>query len=460
MIQRNVGFEISAQRIRMAIIDKRKHPPTVAALLQRDISAPAEIGTALLEMLEQAPRFSDHFCTALPWHQCFVRSLSFPFRDKAKIDAAAQIELESKIPADIGEYTVASAPAVETDQGFATTSVAVPDSAIAACLAPLDEMRLPLQLLGLSPFAEAAGVLAWHRNVLVVKVHADQFGMCSVTDGHVSAFKNCGPMETEPARLAQKIDQEAHILWHGRSAAPQPLCLMGEHVDATLKDELIHLQHELVEPDLQWDGNPVPPEFLPVCAMALAREEHTINLRRGKFALRGGWSSIKKHLYAGIALIGVSAILAGTTAGFIYRHKQEQVRTYKAEMTKIFRQTLPEINVMVDIPRQIQAELEQLKKTATLLGLGDSSALAALREVSRLAPEDIQLDIKRFRYETDALDLSGETTDFDGVNRLGEQLRQSPMFSNVRISDAKMGLDGKTVSFRLQIDIATSGGQQ
>jgi type II secretory pathway component PulL len=139
----------------------------------------------------------------------------------------------------------------------------------------------------------------------------------------------------------------------------------------------------------------------------------------------------------------------------------EQVDTYKEQMREIFRATLPDTNVIVDIPRQIQAELEQLKQRATLLGVGDSaSPLAALREVSRLAPEDITLDVKRFRYADDSLDISGDTTDFDSVNRLGERLRQSPLFESVRIFDAKMGLEGDTVSFRLQINISTTGGLQ
>lgn len=130
-------------------------------------------------------------------------------------------------------------------------------------------------------------------------------------------------------------------------------------------------------------------------------------------------------------------------------------------MTRVFRQTLPDTNVIVDIPRQIQAELEQLKQRAALLGVGESaSPLAALREVSRLAPEDISLDIKRFRYADDSLDISGDTNDFDSVNRFGERLRQSPLFTSVRIFDAKMGLEGNKVSFRLQIDTSTAGGSQ
>ncbi|MDD2557544.1 MAG: PilN domain-containing protein, partial [Desulfuromonas sp.] len=86
-------------------------------------------------------------------------------------------------------------------------------------------------------------------------------------------------------------------------------------------------------------------------------------------------------------------------------------------------------------------------------------ALAALREISRLTPEDIKLDVKRFKYDADKLDLTGVTTDFDSVNRLGAQLRQAPLFTEVRISDAKMGLEGNKVDFRLQLTLSTTGGQ-
>ncbi|MGM0415554.1 MAG: type II secretion system protein GspL [Thermodesulfobacteriota bacterium] len=461
MIQRKVGFEITPTCIRMAILDGKKNPPQVLALLKREITPESDIGATLLEMLEQPPRFSDHFCTALAWHKCFVRTLHFPFKDKSKIEAAARIELESRVPSDISEHIIASTPATQGEDGFASISVAVPETYIGETLAPLDQARIPVQLLGLSPFTEADGILPWHQDVLLVKVHAGQFVLCSIVDGAIGAYKNCRGIPTDAAALAQRIEQEAVLIWRSNHIEAQPLFLMGEHITPEVEAHLQQHGHELLRLPLTLEEKPLDPEFLPVCALAMAREERSFNLRQGKFTLKGGWSSIKKHLYVGGSLLLLSAIVAGATAITTYHHKVEQVNAYKEQMTRVFRETLPDTNVIVDIPRQIQAELEQLKERAALLGVGDSaSPLTALREVSRLAPEDITLDIKRFRYVDDSLDISGETTDFDSVNRLGERLRQSPLFASVRIFDAKMGLEGSKVSFRLQINISTAGGSQ
>jgi len=461
MIQRKVGFEITPTCIRMAILDGKKNPPQVLALLKREITPESDIGATLLEMLEQPPRFSDHFCTALAWHKCFVRTLHFPFKDKNKIEAAARIELESRVPSDISEHIIASTPATREEEGFASISVAVPDTHIAETLAPLDQARIPVQLLGLSPFTEADGILSRHQDALLVKVHAGQFVLCSIVDGAISAYKNCRGIPTDATALAQRIEQEAALIWRSNNIEAQPLFLMGEHITPELETQVQQRGHELLRLPLTLEEKPLDPEFLPVCALAMAREERSFNLRQGKFTLKGGWSSIKKHLYVGGTLLLLSAIITGATAITTYRHKVEQVDAYKEQMNRVFRETLPDTNVIVDIPRQIQAQLEQLKQRAALLGVGDSaSPLTALREVSRLAPEDITLDIKRFRYADDSLDISGDTTDFDSVNRLGERLRQSPLFASVRIFDAKMGLEGSKVSFRLQINISTAGGSQ
>ncbi len=460
MIQRKVGFEITPTCIRMAILDGKKNPPQVVALHQREITPESDIGATLLEMLEQPPRFSDHFCTALAWQKSFVRTLRFPFKDKNKIEAAARIEMESRVPADISEHTIASTPATPAEEGFASISVAVPDTSIAAALAPLDQARIPLQLLGLSPFTEAGGVITWHQNGLLVKVHADQFALCSINDENIGAYKNCRRTPSDPP-LWQRIEQEAALLWRSNNVEAQPLLLMGEHITPEVEEQLQQRGYELLKFPPTLEGEPVPHEFLPVCALAMAREERSFNLRQGMFALKGSWNSIKKHLYVGATLLLFTALVGGATALTTYRHKVQQVDAYKQQMSKVFRQTLPDTNVIVDIPRQIQAELEQLKRRAALLGVGNSaSPLAALREVSRLAPEEITLDVKRFRYVDDSLDISGDTTDFDSVNRLGERLRQSPLFSSVRIFDAKTGLEGNNVGFRLQINISTAGGSQ
>ncbi|MFW6387522.1 MAG: type II secretion system protein GspL [Thermodesulfobacteriota bacterium] len=461
MTQRKVGFEITPSCIRMAILDGKKSPLQIITLLKREISPESDIGATLLEMLDQPPRFSDHFCTALAWHKCFVRTLNFPFKDKNKIDAAARIELESRVPADISAHIVASTPATPADSGFNCISVAVPEEHIAPILDPLDKAHIPLQLLGLSPFAEASGVLHWEKNILLVKVHADQFVLCSITDGNIGAYKNCRGIPADTDALSRRIDQEASLLWRSSNSSAQPLLLMGEHITSDLQEELQNLGHTLRQIPLTVDDNPPAAEFLPVCALAMAREDRTLNLRQGKFALKGGWSSIKKHLYAGAALLLLSVFTAGGTAFITYQDKLRQVDVYKEQMTRIFREILPDTNVVVDIPRQLQAELEQHKQRAALLGVGESaSPLAALREVSRLAPEDITLDIKRFSYADDSLDISGDTTDFDSVNRLGERLRQSALFNSVRIFDAKMGIDGNKVSFRIQINISPTGGVQ
>ncbi|MDY0212051.1 MAG: type II secretion system protein GspL [Desulfuromonadaceae bacterium] len=461
MTQRNVGFEILPHCMRIAIFDAKKTPGQVTAVMQRDITPESDIEKILLEMLEQPPRFTDHFTTALTWRKCFVRTLHFPFKEKSKIDAAARIELESRVPTDISTYIIASLQAMKEEQGFSTISVAVPEADIAAALAPLDHLRLPVQMLGLSPFAEADGVTHFHQNVLLVKAHATNLLMCSINAGNIRGYKNCGPLTTPVLDLAQRIHLEAELLWRSGKLEVQPLLLIGEHVTDVLSTALEQMGHELLQLPWSLNGSPVAPEFLPVCALAHAREDKSINLRRGRFALKGGWSSIKKHLYTGGVLLTLSLILAVTTAVVTYRHKQQQAETYRKQMNQIFHQTLPHVGVVVDIPRQLKAELDQLEKRARLLGIGNSaSALTALREVSRLTPEDIQVDIKRFKYEADKLELTGVTTDFDSVNRLGAQLRQTPLFTEVRISDAKMGLEGNKVDFRLQLTLSATGGQQ
>jgi general secretion pathway protein L len=479
MTKRLVGIEITAQCIRMAIFTGEKENPTLERLVERAIDDDSVISKLLLEMLESPPGFADRFCCTLPTTDGFVRRLNFPFSDVRKIEAAAQMEMAAQLPTDISEHIVAITPPKNDEQGgVVTTAVTAARERIEAALQPFEEINLPLHVLGMSPYSEACGLQSWFSDGLLVQVHEQQLLISLLQQSQVLSFEACGHINNNDGEkdgchaLATRITREVAMICRSARLPQQPhhpLCLIGNGVSPALIKALAEQGFDLFKLPLrnnsqtggQAADQTVAPAFLPVCARALAADQSMVNFRRGPFTLKSEWASLRKHLYLGGALLLVALAITSGTAIHTWQHKTATAESYRKQMTQIFRQTLPKSRAIVNIPMQLQAAVQQLKETSLLVGLDKStSALSALREVSAHTPTNLKVDIKKFNYATQTLVIDGVSTSFNSVNRLAGELRKSAIFSEVRIADAKTGLDGKQVSFRLQIAIGQQDGKQ
>ena len=98
------------------------------------------------------------------------------------------------------------------------------------------------------------------------------------------------------------------------------------------------------------------------------------------------------------------------------------------------------------------SKLKTVESRLKLIGTsGSQSPLDVLREVSRVTPKDIKVDISDFNYTADGLRLEGTTSDFDAVNRLAREIGNSPLFAKAQVVDSKASLTGNQVDFRLNV---------
>ncbi|MDY0189482.1 MAG: type II secretion system protein GspL [Desulfuromonas sp.] len=470
MTKQMVGIEITAQCVRMAIFAQTKEPPYKFTTVERPIDADnsdGDISQLIVEMLGSRPGFADRLCSTLPNMDGFVRQLNFPFTDRRKIEAAVRIELAAKLPVDISDHIIATSAPMALDKGVMVTAATATQHSIATALKPYDDGQLPLHILGLAPFTEACGLHNLFSAGFLVHIHEHQLIISLIQAGQVTNFTRHNLVTPEgesisDASIAEIITSKIALLCHSAKVEQQPLCLIGNQVTVSIKEALKQQELVLFELPLRdHDNNDIDPAFLPVCALALAADQESFNFRRGPFTLKSEWAALKKHLYTGGALLAVTLLLLGGTAIYNYQHKNKIAEDYRHQITQVFRQTLPEAKVIVDVPRQLQAALQQLQQTGQLVGLDKStSALAVLWEVSAHTPKNIKVDIQKFNYESQALTLDGITNSFDSVNQLAGELRKAPIFTEVRIADAKMGIDGNNVTFRLQLAISQQGGQQ
>jgi general secretion pathway protein L len=459
MSRRFFGIDIDRSSVRVAIAGEEKGEIRLLAILHAPCDPPGEPDSALQELLGADKQLGDRMAAALPAGVAFVRRLTFPFAESRKITAALPFELAARLPTSIDDFILAHQPPREEEGIFAVTAAAVDPAVIAPVLAPFDAALLPLQILDLAPFAQAAGLRSQIPEGILALLFEEEIIVALVEDGRVLDHRLL-PVSTMPTedKILSFVLKESEALQRGAGRSGLVLVPIGPGATPSLLDGLSRQWEKVMIPPFFLDGAEVPPEFIPAVALALraarGEKEGGINFRRGSFALKSEWGALKRGLIAAaiLATLGIAIFIASAWLG--YADRARQAESLHQEMTRAFRETFPGTPLLAEVPLQMQSKINELENRARLLGVGpQGSALALLNEISLRTPADLKVDIREFTYTPETLRLDGSTSSFDAINRLAQSLGASPMFGTPQISDAKMSLDGSLVDFRLQLPL-------
>ncbi|MBW1912757.1 MAG: PilN domain-containing protein [Deltaproteobacteria bacterium] len=134
----------------------------------------------------------------------------------------------------------------------------------------------------------------------------------------------------------------------------------------------------------------------------------------------------------------------------------ENRKTFLDTKTKeIFMSTFPQAKRIVDAVRQAKNFLDTGRSGSDGNTLSvETSILDALKVISQAIPEETSFQIMSIRWERGRLEMNGKTDSFKTVNTIQELLTGSQSFSEVNISNAKLGSDGQDVEFKITIRLA------
>ncbi|KIH75830.1 general secretion pathway protein L [Geoalkalibacter ferrihydriticus] len=458
MAKKFIGIDIEKGTLRAVTAEMTKTGPVLTAATLRPLAADeSDLSQALSEILGDLA-FGDRVATCLPAVGSFFRTLEFPFSDPKKIAAALPLELAGQVPngEDLEFDFLAARP---QDGQFSIAAAAVKKSAAAAMAEKFQEAGHPLHLLDLAPFAWVAGLRKHVDKGVLATLNQKEVVLARIEDGQVADYRSLprrANLDTQ--KIASLMMREYLALAHAGKHPPLPLILIGSGVTNELRQTLSDAGLSVQVPSLKLAGEPLEPAFLPAAALALRtalpERERNLNFLKGELAPKSEWSGFRRRLIGASVLLGLCLVLLGAGAYTNYAHKMSRADALREEMSNIFRETFPQATVIVDVPAQMRSSLVQLQDRARLLGLGsDRSALSILREISARSPADVTLDVRELSFIGEQLRLDGTTTSFEAINRLSRSLETSPLFRDAQITDAKMGLEGTRVDFRLNLRI-------
>jgi general secretion pathway protein L len=318
--------------------------------------------------------------------------------------------------------------------------------------------RIDLFPFALLPvLAKQEGILIYSRKLEVV--------VALIYDGMLRDYRLLpGTSESSEDEILDFISSQVSQLENSIATEGLPLWVIGAGVSEKILVELHRSERTVAIPAEDVFGSELSCEMAPAALLALSelrtvKKGEQFNFRQGEFAVQGQLEIFRAKLV--VAALMLLLVLAGTAVSMYlgYLQKTREASALKQQQTQIFKQLMPADTPLVDIPLQIESQLQELRQQVQLFGIGGHGAATVLQALSSGISSEIKVDVREFSYSSEEVRLNGVTDSFDAVNRITELLTANPLFQSVEISNAKLVADNDQVDFELRLKLYGGGGR-
>jgi general secretion pathway protein L len=463
MARTYIGVDIDQSRLHVVCMEQGAKELSVREIASQEIEGIDQAAEAVAQIVQDWGLSTMRMAAALPPNHILSRAVTFPFSDPRKIAAAVPLELTAQLPIDLDSYVTTSFPAGRDGDLYRSFALAVPRAEVEQFLSPFDRHQLPLRVLDIAPFSDLLLLPTETPDAILVTIRAGSYSVARTAAGEIQSY--CQSLlsdQVSEEELASKIAREVRVLTAQSQEPSLPVYLAGSGVSASRQRALINQIPGASIPEVTFGTGRLPVEYLPALALArrssLSDRKSGCNLRQGRYAFRGSLAPFRRQLIA-LALLLVLTLVATTTGfWFNYSRKAGELERLDQTLKTIYKQSFPNSPLPVDVPLFMASNLAGLNEESRLLGAGQTGPLQALEALTAAVGVDTGIDVKEFVFDGEGVSLLGQAGNFDTVDQLAARLRQNPIFGEVKISDAKMNVDGSRVDFRIDSKFISAGG--
>ena len=127
----------------------------------------------------------------------------------------------------------------------------------------------------------------------------------------------------------------------------------------------------------------------------------------------------------------------------------------KKTITLSFKEALPDIKRIVNEKHQLSTALSELEEKVSLISdEGSVKVVDILLTVASAVPTETLFKVNKMTIGDNEVKIDGETTNFDGVEKIKSALKKSAIFEDVEVGGAKASRLQNVIEFRLNIKLA------
>lgn len=459
---------------------------------------------------------TDRLVTAIPCHDLFVRTLSFPFKDSTKLAQVVPFEIENLVPMPLEDLAIGSLvlPPGLSPEGFPRDSKS---SDVLVTAAPKDKVAEHLRFLAqaeVEPSAINVDAMALFsvtqylrgegtpvpQDLAVIDIGASKTTLCLIHEGrpvmlrtilwggnhltHALAVRHaCGFAEAERRKRAMAVDQVEAWL----EPLLRELRVTLHAYEGTERGRLTHCWVSGGGSKLREIGGFVARQLglYPVgprqgfgadsprafsIAFGLAVHPKIIKPRlRFKPSPIGlaldlksvtdaaspktGASTRDRRLAIGAALVIVLLAAADFTIHLLLQDKR--VAQLKATLQQHYEQSFGTGAAPGDELDQARYRMGLMDKALDLVDGSQGKALSTLSTFVKHLPAGTSVKVRELTVDEEVILMEGETTSFDAVEKIKQTFTSSPRFQDVSVTDTRVGAASNQVVFRMTVTVHT-----
>jgi type II secretory pathway component PulL len=474
------GIEIAAHA--HVFLDQEKTPETGLEACLEAVSEQADLAGAV--------------CVAsLPSDRFYYRNIQSPFTDLQKIDQTLPYELEPSLPLSADDLVIDFVPIdtfrpdenilkrIVRRMGLSRRPASMPllaaaleKSQVADCLSLLKSFGLEPERIVPGGYALASCLVhAPHSpdNWLLVDADISHTALFLVLSRTLTVIRAFPGAETSlsaaemTARLLPRIQQT--LLASCAETGIERIYLAGELPDASAVaadisaacDLPVHWLNLISDMDIRFPSD-LPLDWRPetgdgALALTLMRMNgiNGLNLRKGAFAASASWTACRPALLRTACVAGFTMLAAFVYVRIDMGILQNRLDGITRRIDQVVTGTFPEITTLVDPLQQMREHVHNAERRIPGGNIaGRRRLIDILSGISSRIPENVPVELVRFSYEENALQVTGHTDSFNFVEEIKRRLEgPNGGFSQVTILSATMDSSGNRVQFYLEIKL-------
>jgi general secretion pathway protein L len=483
MSRKVLGLDIRSHRVCAVLVKSSLRESRILAHRVVPIEAGGPdaggLAAALKTVHAELGRADADCAVCVPASLFSCRNLQVPFGSPQKIRMILPLELETYLPQPAQErlvdFAVVDSLPGETPQTEVLVA-AVEHERILPIIGALSGAGFEPERLTLSglPAALCLGRRQGPDEVALCADIGETFGSISVLSGERIRLLRCFSLPSDPAARERAVGTHIRTTigllqeTAGPPAAAIRLFLTGDGTAGISVEGLARgLPVELQTADLRRLVNLAPEEedeldwepTLMNGALALALGEieglESLNFHRSQFPGRKLLSRYRESLVRTGALAAAVLVLmfaSVLTQSYVLKR---QAAGLDAQIAAVFKATFPEVKTIVDPYQQMQANLQELRKSAAAGGDAGAAfrSIDVLKNISEAIPQEIAVVFDRMVAGPETILISGTTAAFNAVDEIKGHLERVPGFKRVTISSANTDRSGKEINFQLKVDL-------
>ncbi len=475
-----------------------------------EATEPARLAGHLRSFLWQHGLYgSGDIVTALPCQDLFIRTLSFPFRDAAKLEQIVPFEVENLIPMgldDIAMGSVVLPPRASTQSGQKAKGAEVLVTA-----APKDKVAEHLRFLAsadLKPSAIGVDGMALYSvtkylqeegapvpgDLAVIDVGATKTTLCLIHEGRPATLRTvlwggnhlthalavryaCSFAEAERRKRAmavQEVDawlepllKELRVSLHayeGTTNQRLSHCWVSGG-GAKLREISGYVAHELgltpVGPRQGFGAN-CPKAFSIAFGLAIHPKivrprwkakaigsNLAVDLAATAASSTAQTESTQKDIRLALWGFLILCVLGITDLSVRALLKESTLKQAKQALQVQFAQSFGATSSPGEELDMARYRVNQLEKSLAVIDRNRFNVLASLSELTKQIPAGVPLTVRDLTIEGAEVHLEAETNSFDSVEKIKQAFVANQSWQNVAVADTRVGAAANQVVFRL-----------